>query len=68
MIKRIVFGGICIAFFVVFFKILQFIWDRFMPFNAVTDVISIFILVFVNIPLSIICAQKVFKVIKQAEA
>lgn len=65
MMKRLVFWGICIVFFVLFFKILKFIWDRFVPFNSLTDVISIFILVFINIPLSVICAEKIITVLKQ---
>ena len=65
MTKRIIFGAINIGFFVLFFVILKFIWNRFIPFNPLTDVISLFVLVIINIPLSIICTQKVIKVIKQ---
>ncbi|MFL0270147.1 hypothetical protein [Candidatus Clostridium radicumherbarum] len=65
MAKRIVFGIISIAFFVFFFEILKFIWDRFVPFNTLTDIISLFILIIINIPLSVICTQKVIKIIKQ---
>jgi ABC-type phosphate transport system permease subunit len=67
MAKRIVFGMICIAFFVLFFEILKFIWDKFIPFNAVTDIVSLFILIVINIPLSVICTQKVIKIIKQEQ-
>lgn len=63
--KNIIFGGIFITFFVIFFKVLNFIWNSFIPWNALTDIISFLILVFVNIPLSIICTKKVIKVIKE---
>lgn len=68
MKKNIVYWGICIAFFGLYFKILGFVWGKFVPFdtvNAVTNIIQIFIVVVVNIPLSVICTEKVFEIIKK---
>lgn len=64
MINQFKFWSIFIACFILSFIILKFIWDRFMPFTSLTDIISIFILVFVNVPLSAFCAQKLSKVMK----
>lgn len=65
MVKRIVFWFIFVVFYILFFKILQFIWDEFVPFNSLTNIISLFILVVVNIPLSVISTQKLIEVIKR---
>jgi hypothetical protein len=65
--KRLVFGAICIAFFVLFFEILKFIWNKFIPFDTLTDIVSLFILIVINIPLSVICTQKIIKVIQKKE-
>lgn len=66
MAKRFVYLGITIAFYVVFFNIFRWISNR-LPFNGFTDIISLFILIVVNIPLSAICAQKVITIIKKAD-
>nr|WP_312578031.1 hypothetical protein [Sedimentibacter sp.] len=65
MKKTIVYWGACIIFFIINFKILRFIYDKFVPFNTITDIIAIFIIIFVNIPLSVICTEKVFSIIRE---
>ncbi|MFU0824221.1 hypothetical protein [Clostridium sp.] len=65
MIKAIIYCGICIVFYVIYFVILRFIWDMFIPFNIVTDLISVFILIFVNVPLALISANKIVAIIRK---
>jgi len=65
MKKTIVYWAICVIFFILNFKILEFIYDKVVPFNTITDIIAIFIIIFVNIPLSVICTEKAFSIIKE---
>jgi hypothetical protein len=37
----------------------------FIPFNIVTDLISVFILIFVNVPLALISANKIVAIIRK---
>jgi hypothetical protein len=66
--KSMVCWGIYIAFFVIYYKLLGFIWDNFVPFDiniAITNIIQVFIIMFLNIPLSVISTEKVFKIIRR---
>lgn len=65
MKKNIIYWGICIAFFKAYFDILRFIWNSFVPLSTMTDVIAFFILVCLNIPLSLISTEKVIETIKR---
>ncbi len=67
MAKRFVFWIIFIAFYVLFFMILKFVWNRFIPFNVLSDIIGIFVLIVINIPLSAICTQKLINVTRLEE-
>jgi hypothetical protein len=64
--KNIIFGILTIVFFVVYWKVLALIWDLWVPFNTTTNVLSMFIVVIVNMPLSAISANQTIKVIKES--
>jgi hypothetical protein len=64
--KNIIFGILTIVFFVVYWKVLAFIWDLWVPSNTTTNVLSMFLLVVVNMPLSAISANQTIKVIKES--
>lgn len=67
MLKKLVYLGIFIIFFLIYYKVLSFLWTRFAPFNTASDIISAFILIFVVIPLSVISTELLFKIIKKEE-
>lgn len=67
MMKKLSYLGIFIVFFLIYFKILSFLWTKFMPFNTASDIISVVILIFVNIPLSVISTEKLIKIIQKEE-
>lgn len=60
MKRNLVYLGICIMFFILYFKILGFVWNKFVPFNTMTDIIALFIIISVIIPLSVFCTEKIF--------
>lgn len=64
MKKNLIYLGICLVLYVLYFQIMKFIWDEFVPWNTATDVIALFVLVIVNVPLSVITTEKIFKIIK----
>lgn len=67
MKKSIVYWEICIVFFIIYFKLLGFIWNNYVTFDsnlAITNAIQVFIIIFLNIPLSVISTEKVFKIIR----
>lgn len=64
MEKGIIFWGFVVIFFVIYFKFLRYIWDFLLPWNLYTDIIAVFIIIFVNIPLSVFSAEKIIKVIQ----
>ena len=47
-----------VVFFLLYFNILQFLWNAFVPLNTYTNVLSIIIIVVVIIPASIFSAIK----------
>lgn len=57
------FVAIAIGFFVVYFRILAYVWNQYF-WNGYNDSISIFILIFGVIPLSYLSAKFLVKVIK----
>jgi len=64
MKERIIFGGIVVIFFVVYFGIFRYLWSFLLPWNLYTDIIAVFIIIFVNIPLSVFSAEKIIKIIR----
>jgi TM2 domain-containing membrane protein YozV len=64
MKKRLILILLSILFFVIYFKILQFLYNAFVPFNTLTDIISIFIIIVVIIPASVISATKITRMLK----
>lgn len=67
MKNNIIFWVITIVFFRFYFFILRWIWNSWIPFNITTDILALFILVVVLIPLSAISAEKTIKIIKSVE-
>lgn len=65
MKKNVIFGVITIVFFVFYFFILRWIWNLWIPFNITTDILSLFILMVVVVPISFISAEKTIKAIKE---
>lgn len=64
MKSRIVFWGFTVVFFVIYFLIFRYLWDFLLPWNLYTDIIAFFIIIFVNIPLSVFSADKIIKIIR----
>lgn len=64
MKKNIIFWFFTIFFFVIYWRILALIWNLWVPFNIIIDILSMFIVVVVNIPLSAISAEQTVKIIK----
>ena len=63
--KNIVFCFLSVVFFILYFAVFSRMWTSLVPLNATTEVISMFIFVFVNIPISLISAQTLIKIIKK---
>ena len=64
--KKIIFGFMTMLFFIVYWNVLGLIWNLWVPFNPTTDIISLFIVIFINLPLSAISSQQLIKVIKSS--
>lgn len=65
MIKRLVYWGIAGIIYINLFRFMKFIFDKFVPWNRYTDIISIFIAIIVLIPLTVIFTEKLIKFIKE---
>ena len=66
MRKNIIFGALTILFFIIYWKVLAWIYNQWVPMNNYTDLLALFIIVFVNFPLSAISARQTIKVIKES--
>lgn len=64
MKRGIIFWGFAVAFFIIYYRVLGYIWDFLLPWNTYTDIIAVFVVIFVNIPLSVFSAEKIIKVIR----
>lgn len=42
----------------------MYLWNFFLPWNLYTDIVAVFVVIFVNIPLSVYSAEKLIKAIK----
>lgn len=65
MKKNLLFYLIAIVFFILYFCLFKYTLGRIMPFGATGNMISIFIIIIVNIPLSVFSTEKLIKEIKQ---
>lgn len=65
MKKNLAYWGVCAFIYVLYFQIIKFIWNRFVPWNILTDLIALFVLIVVNIPFAVITTEKVIKIIKK---
>lgn len=63
--EKLVFFFLTAVFFVIYYKILIYIYDNFVPYNALTTVLSFFIIIIIILPLAVFSADKIIKVIKQ---
>lgn len=65
MMKDIAFWIISIIFYIIYFLIFKFTIGNLFSISALSNIIIIFILTVVNIPLSIFTAEKVFSIIQE---
>ena len=65
-LQRFLFWVVGIVFFVVYFMILQFIYDKFVPWTTFTDVLSLFIIIIVILPLAGVSAQWFIRAVRTA--
>lgn len=66
MRRKLVFFFLTAVLFIIFYKILGFVYDRFVPYNPATNVLSLFIIVIIILPSAIFCAEKIIKMIRQS--
>lgn len=64
--EKLVFIFLTAVFFVIFFKILVYIYDNFIPYNALTTVLAFFIIIIIILPSAVFSADKIIKVIKRS--
>lgn len=64
MKNSIIFWFLTILFFIIYFNVLMDLWNFFLPWNLYTDIVAVFVVIFVNIPLSVYSAEKLIKAIK----
>jgi len=64
---KLVYFLLSVVFFVIYFSILRYIYNAVVPFNTLTNVLSIFIVLIVIIPASIFSARKTIKIIRNSE-
>jgi hypothetical protein len=60
---NIIYWALIAAFFYLFLCILRFIWDNYVPFNTATDIISVFIAMFILFPAALISTEKLLQLI-----
>lgn len=65
MRKIIVYWLITIIFFIIYLKIEFFVWNKWVPFNVITNILSLSIIFIVIIPLSAISSHLTLKMIRQ---
>ena len=65
--QRFLFWVFGIVFFVVYLKILQFIYDKFIPWTIFTDVLSLFIIIIVILPITAVSAQWFIRAVRTAK-
>ena len=56
---------LCVVFFLIYFNILQFVYNMFIPFTPLTGIISAGLIVLMIVPLSILSAVKFVDFIKE---
>jgi len=64
MKRNIIFWVISLIFFLVYWNILQTIWNN-LPLNTATNILALFIVAIINTPLSLISAEKTIKFLKK---
>lgn len=64
MAKKIVFFLMSIVFYIIYFFIFDYIIARRLPINPMWNAFSLFILIVINIPLSVATSVKIFSVIE----
>ena len=67
VMQRFLFWVVGIVFFVVYFIVLQFIYNKFVPLTPFTDVLSLFIIAVVIWPLSAVSAQWFIHAVRTAK-
>lgn len=62
MKRNILFALLTVIFFLVYFKLLQYLWNAWVPYNTITDILCIFVIIVVIIPVSLITTNVIFKI------
>jgi uncharacterized membrane protein len=65
MKRRVLFWPIAAVFFFIYFNLLSYVISIWIPFNPITDIVSVLIVVFVVAPLSVFSTEKLTKVIRE---
>lgn len=65
MKKNLIFWIISVVFYVVYFKIFDFVLGKIFPISPVSNVIILFILTVINIPLALLSSEKLISIIKK---
>ncbi|MGO1470552.1 MAG: hypothetical protein ACTHW2_11065 [Tissierella sp.] len=65
MRKKLVRWSMNIVFYIIYFLILQYIENKLLPISPISNVIIIFVLIGINIPLSIFTTEKIFSIIEK---
>ncbi len=64
MKKGIIFWVIVFIFFIAYWKIIQIMWNN-LPISPITNVLGIFTATIINIPISLISAEKTIAFLKK---
>lgn len=62
--NKIIYIAMNVIIFIIYLFILKLIWNSFIPFNTVTDIIAVFIILIIIFPLTLITTEFVYKKIK----
>ena len=65
--QKLVSFFLSVVFFVIYFLVLRYIYNAFVPFNTLTDILSILIVLIVIIPVSVLTAEKTIEMIRTSE-
>jgi len=55
--EKLVFFFLSIVYFVIFFTLLKYVYNTFVPFNSLTDILAVFFTIIVIIPASVFSAN-----------
>ncbi|PAD70297.1 hypothetical protein CHH83_04290 [Bacillus sp. 7586-K] len=65
--EKLVFFFPSIVYFVIFFALLKYVYNAFVPFNSLTDILAVFFTIIVIIPASVFSANKTIDVVRTSK-